>query len=209
VTDNLVGAQLAGLSLDLLQVEIARGHDGLLRGKPEPVLVVGVYLAPKTGVRLVKREIVRLPNPPVMPGNVQPDARRLARIRMGDADRGPVCIVVLGVEEDNGDDVARLYAALERPDAFAFWSERAGLEAPGHIAELFAAGEQIAHPRPMATWLDGHHIADTCQGDDWVGASVVVLPGEGRVHTDMRFHLVSADKKNDWTARARVRFRAA
>jgi hypothetical protein len=53
--------------LEVAALEIARGHDGLLKGRPEPVLLVGVYMRDANAIHLLGRSLHRFRVPGPMP----------------------------------------------------------------------------------------------------------------------------------------------
>lgn len=180
-------------------LEIARGHDGFLRGVPEPVIVAGLFAVTGRAARLAARAVWRFETPGELPCAVEPAEPAAIDARVGDA---PSVLLALAVEDDGGGDVELLYAALERADALALWPRDGVVPGPLAIDELATEPAAWRTPRRVELLLDGAHAAERCAGDDWVDAAALVLsPGRG----EHRIHLVSPDGRNDWTALATVR----
>ncbi|WP_165374399.1 MULTISPECIES: hypothetical protein [Sorangium] len=209
------------LRLGITALELASGHDGLLRGAPEPVLLVAAYLlfppdpgapppAPPTpgapaGLTLPRplgRTLVRFSAPrgrfPAVLTLRGPLSFK-ARARARENDR--ILLLVLAVEEDSGKEVERLYAHLADAKHLRLWDLDAPVPAPSTLAELIAAPYLQGHAAPVRVGVldDGGDLRDTCRGDDFVGASAALV-STSRHEDALRFHVVSADGRNDWTA---------
>lgn len=183
--------------LDLLRLEIARGHDGLLQGKPEPVVALGLYVVEPGATRLVVRALWRF-HPahrlPAAVGAIEPtlvDGGKLPK-----AARGWV-VVAAALEEDGGGDLGRLFAALERPAGLHFVTEDGGAE---HGVDDVLARPSPTVPRPVHLLIDGVDAGATCASDDWVGAAVVGYSARGPSRGDLRLHFSAGSRRNDWTA---------
>ncbi|WP_437722130.1 hypothetical protein [Sorangium sp. So ce861] len=206
------------LRLDITALELASGHDGLLRGAPEPVLLVAAYLLfppdpgappPAPGApaglappRPLGRTLARFSAPQgrfpavlTLRGPLSFKARARAR----DDDR--ILLLVLAVEEDTGKEVERLYAHLADAKHLRLWDLDAPVPSPSTLAELIAAPYLQGHAAPARVGVldDGGDLRDTCRGDDFVGASAALV-STARHEDALRFHVVSADGRNDWTA---------
>src|SRR5688572_25110651 len=87
-------------------LEITRGHDGLLRGKPEPVLLLAVYrMAEVGGAMLVGRLLRRMrveQAPPCVLDVPSAELRYDTRLRGNER----FALLLLAVEEDDGGGVA-------------------------------------------------------------------------------------------------------
>jgi len=186
--------------VELCALEIAKGHDGLLRGAPEPVILLGAYLVGPSSARLVARAACRSETPARIPGTVKPrsDDQIDARI-----DREPgLHVVVLGlaVEEDNGAGVQSLFADLERAEQLTMWPRDSTIPTPVQIDEIPGDGDEWLQPRRVHLSFDGQEMSSRCVGDDWVDASALVLP-TGSIHAvHPRMHFCAEDGRNDWTA---------
>ena len=192
------------LDVNLTGVELRSGHDGLLRGHPEPVILWAALALVPSGaglLQVVRRELkasggypcrVPIANPALLQVKLPPGCARLL-------------LLGLAFEEDNGADVKRLGAELANTGQ---WSVRAGdsrMAAPFRLHEL-ALMPVHEPPDAHAVRLSLHDedVADLCHGDDWVGGSMVLLPGDrGVTRWSMRF--TSDDRRNDWLAQLAVR----
>lgn len=176
-------------------LEVARGNDGWLRGHPEPVLLLAAgRLGPK-GPLLESRHIARFPTPEVIPTTALPlDQLRLTADHRGA--RSTFFLFALALEHDSGDDIARLYGALESPERWGLVPHGSDPE-PFDLAEACSRlGGAVTRVEPM---LDGEHLA--LEDDDIVGSAFLSAPTHESRRSTVRFHFLSADEKNDWTAR--------
>jgi hypothetical protein len=188
--------------IDLEALEIAQGHDGFLRGEPEPVIVVGLYsrLAGKTTV--IARGVVRFARPDRIPTSVPPDAARCAEHELKAerhvAPSEEFFAILCALEEDNGAGVRRAYELLGDPETLLCYRSEGepdpvsiALPSPLGIASGAFAIELLAGDRP---------VAEEVKGDDWVGSAFVALESAWSSHRP-RFR----SEKNDWTALVRSR----
>jgi hypothetical protein len=207
----MTGAKVK-FSIDAL--ELARGHDGPLRGAPDPVLMMGVYSVargPLTGpsapsvptgtVRLLDRRWLRVPVQNSFPCRVAVDdaAAPLVAVPSGHA----VGLLLVALEEDGGKDLQRIYGLLERPDGWVTWWSDAREPDPHGLAETFmhlASTSAEAHGQSVRVLLDGLDPATTCKDDDYIGSYVAAMNAVARGRWTARAHVVSRDGKNDWTA---------
>lgn len=190
------------------ELEIALGHDGLLRGSPEPVLLVGVYGVDATGVSTCGRFLYRFERPGGLPSKVAPLERSNESVVVPQSEGARVVVVVLAVEEDSGRGLQTLYAELERGEVIVAWDEQSAGLAPVHLSELTAGGfaAEVAHRIHLV--FENRDPSKELRGDDWIGAGLVwapLEPGLGR----HRLHFVSPDGRNDWTAELELVIRHA
>jgi hypothetical protein len=182
-------------------LEIARGHDGLLAGSPEPVVLVGVLSCGDGRAILRARHIFRFQTPRSLPITLR--VRDPARLACScDAGERSFAVVVIGLEADSGSDVGRLYGALERPERFSAWPEGEALPDPQPLERCGDPHPRV--PTPVQLLADGENL-ERMADDDWVGACVIAVPAHERWTSDVRFSLLSPDRSNDWTARARIK----
>jgi hypothetical protein len=101
----------------------------------------------------------------------------------------------VAMEEDSGADIQRLYAELEHEEKLQF------LETSDDPRALYLE-EILTHP---STWeqshevdllLDGERFDQGCSKDKWIAAGLF----SATHRSTQRVHLVSGDKRNDWTA---------
>ncbi|MBI5499971.1 MAG: hypothetical protein HY907_06990 [Deltaproteobacteria bacterium] len=184
-------------------VELARGHDGFLRGKPEPALLFAAWSVGPTSARLLGRALRLLPVRTPFPCTTVPDEALLLRAASPPGhDR--VALLVAALEVDAGTDVKWLYAALGDPDSVSVWFEDSPAPDPHGIAEAARAAPPPGASRPVRLLRGRVNVEDSCRADQWVGACLLVRP-IGSAPTEERLRVVSADRRNDWTACLRLR----
>ena len=198
----------ATASVDLASVEFACGHDGLLRGEPEPVIVAGLYQIVDHAAELVGRGLIRLCPTGSFPSTLTwadttPLMSGRARTQPGDQ----LVLLACALESDAGDDVEALYADLSESGAFRVWPADAldaVVPAPVTLVELAPSEASPLGPR-VHVIRRGVDLRDGCPADDFVGAcAVAVAAARGADHA-LRLRFVSTDGLNDWTAVARLR----
>jgi len=193
-------------------LEIARGHDGLLRGAPDPVLITAVYAtrAAEEAV-LLARSFKRLRPDAPFPSEcgLSGAERSLAAVSVP---RGSEHLLVLiaAVEEDSVGDIAEVFAALSDTETLSLWrpsdhapEPRALGDAARHLASVVAASA------PEASRVEVLHagvgLHDRLRLGAWIGAGAVALSLLGeRPPLSWRMRFASADARNDWTARVEV-----
>ncbi len=185
-------------------LEVARGHDGLLRGRPEPTLLLGLGVTTPAGPLLVTRNVVRFGTVPAIPATSLP--REVVRLT-ADHDGSPVSffLLALAFEEDGGDDVSAIFGALEAPVRWSVCSRGAPVLEPLDIAEASAAFG--ARPVVVEPMLDGGPVSS--ESDELVGATFLVMATDKPRRGVVRLHFVSDDGRNDWTARVFVTVRSS
>lgn len=184
------------LELAIPRLEMARGHDGLLRGEPEPVLLLGVFYTDGESLRPLGRTHVRFSPRGVYPLVVAPDAAgTIAAPVIPSApphERERLVVLAIAVEEDGGEDVARLYAALENGGTFAAWARDEVEPLPRPLSDAFA--EPVTRVYLLE---DGRDLRAGCTSDELIGAAVVTFPvARGR----QEFRVPFASERNDWLA---------
>ena len=191
------------ISVFLDAVELARGHDGFLRGKPEPALVFAAWSVGRSSARLLGRALRRLAVQGPFPCIALPqDAELLRAASSFDHDR--VALLAAALEVDDGTDLGRIYAALGDQQAVSVWFDDAPAPDPHPIADAARLLDPARAPGPVRLLRDRADVEDSCRGDQWVGASLLVRPiGAGA--TEERLRVASRDQRNDWTACLRLR----
>jgi hypothetical protein len=197
-----VGPSVATLRLDSL--EIARGHDGLLRGSPEPAVLLALYGCRPGRAALLDRRVVRFGTPRALPCTLRPAESVVMAPMLGEGDVHALAIAI-GLEVDGGGDVERLFGALEDPDRWAAFEHEDAAGSPRHLEEIAVAC--AGRTARVQLLLAGVAIEEG-RSDDVVGASVTSLDAAVRARRDARFGLRSPDGRNDWTSLARVGMRA-
>lgn len=198
------------LSVDLKVLEMTWGHDGPMRGSPEPVVLFAAYLVAKTGAPRVKplgRAIARFAADGPFPSSMQPSAPATITAKLRATNHDRVLVLAVALEEDSGSDVRRVHALFEESARLRFWESDAREPAPVAIGESLVLPTSLP---PFATRVhlmcDEDDLRDSCGGDDWIGAHAVVVE-PSRSEETFRAQFVSADGKNDWTAMLHVAVR--
>ncbi len=183
------------------KLEIARGHDGLFRGGPDPVLVVGVYAAFGLTMRLIGRTLHRFPSKTKFPTEVAPDAPALpAAIVESEVPAFHFVLLAIALEEDGGTDVQRMFGTLEHVDLISLWSTDRSEVEPVPLA-AFPDDPAHAVPRPVELVIDSAAAAGTCTSDKWIGAVCWSVQARAAPSAAMyRLPFLAPDRRNDWTA---------
>lgn len=187
------------LELNLDGLDMARGHDGLLRGAPEPVVIFGIYAVAGKKAALLRREIVAFAAKSRFPSFV---AGRLSTSHsVAHVER--FVILLAALEEDAGDDIQRAYGALESVSRLHVWSHDHDGPEPHALHEL-RSGSGWAMPQRCELEDETGPFSGSCKRDKWVGASAWVSES-AHPSLDLRFHVRSEDRKNDWTVLLEVK----
>jgi len=197
---NAAAGTIRRVRFELSQLEIARGHDGFMRGKPEPVLLAGLYACVDAEATLVARGVFDFERPGPYPAVVTcPGDALTARLRLG-AGRG-LLLLLLAFERDGGADVARVYALLDEPERLQLWSEADAEPAPHALSETRAT-----EATRVNLLLEREPLPKLMKDDDWIGA-VAMWTESSRVDLSPRARFLSRDEMNDWTATFSLRAR--
>jgi hypothetical protein len=193
------------LVLEMRGLEVARAHDGFFRGNPEAVVMVAVY-ALEDAPRIIARALWRFEQPVErLPTTVA--ARRPARPiahPYAIESEAPVLLLAVGMEEDAGVDVRRVYSLLERTAHLHLWDQDEGGSHPSPLS-LQEVAQKLVRPTRVRVLIDSVDLGMTQQPkDDYVGACAVSLV-RARLLADHRMHLTDDEGKNDWTALLKVR----
>jgi len=186
------------VSFEIEALDIALGHDGLLRGSPEPTLLFGLYSVDGDEVATHGRYLFRFERPASLPGKVAARERIKESVVVPWSEAARLVVVALAVEEDSGRGLQTLYAELENGDAIVAWLEDGSSLEPMHVPEL-AAALPSDRPHRIHLLFEDRDPSQQLRGDDWIGAGLVwasLTPGRGR----HRLHFVAPDGRNDWTA---------
>ena len=192
-----LGPSTVQLGLDAL--EIARGHDGLLRGHPEPVVVLCVYAVGAGGatcvLRHVERFLVKRPPPTI----VAPREKAALRHRFTDPKSPCVLVVAAALDEDRGDGVEEVFARMGEPEELSLFTlgEIIPEPRPAHTAALALVEQTGVHEVQL---LFGRELASRAVGgDEWIGACALATRRAKRVRERLRLPFRAKDERNDWT----------
>lgn len=189
------------IRINFEQLELAKGHDGLLRGKPEPALILGVYLVEGERTRLLSRTIMHFGTVNKrFPCTVKRFHSLLPNRAYEHRTHAHFVVLAMAIEEDSGDDVQHLYAILDRTHSITVWSPEAVMPTPRNIHELPLDDQNWWTPYRVHIMVDGHTVSEQCRSDDWVDASLTVISTEIQQVRGHRMHFRSSDDRNDWTA---------
>jgi hypothetical protein len=194
-------AQTHRLLIDVEELEIARGHDGLLRGAPEPVLILAAYLVDETQVRTLGRALHRFAPRRPFPSRVAPDQVRSIAVEI--THHVPIHIVVLALalEEDSSRGVQAAFGAVEHHGALTLWQSSSHDPTPMTLGELTGSDDAWRYPAPVHVLAANRDMAALCDGDKWVaGVAWVMHPSLNPSGGAFRLPFQSADRRNDWTA---------
>ena len=193
--------------LDVAAVEMAAGHDGLLRGMPEPALLLGLYRVGGGPAVLVGRGQIVLQPTGAFPLVVEPPSadRELVRTRISLGTDQCLAILVVALEVDGGRDLARIYAGLQDLAAIRLWEGETVLPSPVPIDEM-ALRAPTSPALVVQAILGEEDLGRTCRDDELVGVCLATRPRRALTE-HVRFPFKSADGRNDWTAVVHVAVR--
>lgn len=193
---------------EVTSLEMASGHDGLLRGAPEPALLLAVYrVGGAEAAALVGRaQVVFHPLAGAFPAVARPDGDDgIVKVRAPLDGTQRIALLAVALERDGGRDLAEIYAALSDAGTLRLWEEGTAVPSPVALEEL-AAHVIGPEPRRVHAILAGKDLDASCDDDELVGTCFAVRP-RTRCEEDLRLAFVSADRVNDWTAVLRLSIR--
>jgi hypothetical protein len=193
------------VDLKLECLEVARGHDGFLRGKPDPALLIAAYrINGVVPVSLVGRLFLRAKLIREIPCSVdlgEQELRYDARFAVTER----LVVLVLAAEENSGHGVQALYTALERPEQILLYSALDSVPTPRTLSDW--AGQEWAAPAAPAVevLLPGTSLTDLAGSDQYIAASAISVSSQARCDELWRLPFVAPDQRNDWTLVLRLR----
>jgi len=191
--------------IEIHKLDIAKGHDGFLRGRPEPVVVFGVFLHAPSSLRLLDRKTCRFHRPHRFPGVASPQGALRFDLLLDYETPAVIVCAGFAIEEDSGLDVAEMAAALDRWQRLRF--EPVG-DAPlpsGSLIEWADALLEHDAPRPFDVLIDNTPALERFRHDDWIACSLYAFSGQERRQSNRRMHFTSHDGRNDWSLTLGVR----
>lgn len=190
------------LCVEMRSVELVRGHDGLLRGKPEPVLMVAAYARQPNGLQLMGRALRRPEIGSRYPMKIEMPEPVLFRAAI-QASCHHIVLLTLALEEDDGEGVKRVYGALAKPTALSVWPADAALPEPLALDELSQSLPNAEAGFAANVIVEQEDLRDLCQSDSMIGAQMMTLPTERNRWTRLlRFR--DELGRNDWTAELQI-----
>ncbi|MEM6957680.1 MAG: hypothetical protein AAF645_18445 [Myxococcota bacterium] len=184
------------IRLEVAGLTITRGYDGLLRGDPEPVILLASY-APE-GDRLVATMRLSFAARGPFPVTLEWPGDRRTDVPLEDGTGLPVpeggIVLAVAMEEDSGDDVARIAQALAEPAALKVWS----LDGAKSIHALSGLDPDFASPKRVDLENATGALSLSCRYDKWVSAVGWNAPGSA----SLRFR--SRTGRNDWSLQLRA-----
>jgi len=181
------------------KLEIARGHDGFLRGGPDPVLIAAIYAATSKEIRLVGRSLHKFESKKEFPTEAKPNVVELPAVVIQADAPASFLFVAIMLEEDGGKDVQRLYGAVEHQAMLSAWAMDRTEVDPAPLATI-AATPAFQSPTRVDLLLEGQPVANTCKSDKWIGAVCTALVARSPAARSLyRLPFLAPDRKNDWT----------
>lgn len=189
------------LQISASSLDIARGYDGLLRGKPEPILILAAYVTDGDAIRTLGKSLHRFFPKKPFPSSVEPEERMGLTAHVSVQDNAVrFVILALALEEDGGEDVQGLYGATERPEELSVWPVSSDNPTPLSLSEL-PPSKEWRYPTRTNLLIAGEDAMTRRSSDKWVGCVAWVLPARHRNGVSLyRLPFVSEDGRNDWTA---------
>ena len=188
------------------KLELARGHDGLLRGPPDPVLAIAVYVGDGSTFRILGRSLHRFEPRKPFPSDALPDVHELPAGAIDSASPFRFVVLAVAIEEDGGVDVQRIYGALEHHRMLAVWSPE-HQEMEQLALSAIPDSPTWATPAQVDLLIEGIPLTQSCTSDKLIGAVCWTMSSRADSmptfpHRPSLFRLpfLSADRKNDWTA---------
>jgi hypothetical protein len=205
-----MGRRRRHVRVALTRLEMTRGHDGFLRGRPEPVLLIA-HLRAGGGrpLTLCSRLLIRFAPRGRFPLDAPALGEKEAHSRLGGASTAiDHLLLILAFEENSGVDIQHYHSLVESPDLatqLRVWQSEADVPAP---VPLPAAAHWSAGPHRVRL-LDATRnrgvgdAADACRSDTLVDAAVVPLSTQSGREA-FTIPLRSDDERNLWSARVAV-----
>jgi hypothetical protein len=191
--------------LTLETLEVARGHDGFLRGKPDPALLVAAYRSNgTTPASLVARLSLRVRLEGGIPCSVELGPRELRYdARFAASER--LVVLVFAVEENSGEGLARLYAAFENPGQLLLYNSGESVPNPLTVDEWSRPECRAPSAHPVEVLFAGAALENISESDQFIAASAFSVACQARADESWRLPFVGRDERNDWTLLLRTR----
>ncbi|MBT8496456.1 MAG: hypothetical protein KJO07_25640 [Deltaproteobacteria bacterium] len=193
------------LELEVGKLEVVLGHDGFMRGHPEPVIAVAAYQLRGDALELVSRSLTHYAMTDPAPRWLVPrEAAKVERHRV-DGEQ-PLLVLVVAMEEDDKDHVVQLYSELMHVHDLVVWDMGLGDAVPLSLADLPAGRTEMFAGQVGLRTSSGPPI-DWATRDDYVGSAAFWLRPRKKMRRQVDCHLESRDGRNQWTVRVGVGLR--
>lgn len=189
--------RLPRLDVSLERVEIAAEHDGPLRGRADPCIVVGCFLlGDERTEHLLGRAIYRVELVEDAPCELV-RKERLLHVPVHHEDiPARVALLVLAFEENGGTDVNAAYRDLAEHERLLVWWPHELIPNPTRLAEFSPPARGVSDP--VHVLLDRRPLAESSD-DSLVGASLAVVEFSTTLDERVvRPRARSPDGLNDW-----------
>jgi hypothetical protein len=183
------------LKVHMRHLEVARGHDGFLRGKPEPVVVLGAFAVSELGVRCVLRTVQRFRLSSAPPCNATASDGPHRVQLTGDS---ALLLVAAALEDDGGGDHDKLYTGFERIASILVFDTDTPVPAPESL-EVATRARMGKAGHAVGLLFDDVVVEHTVVKDTWIGAALASVSAEGARGANVRLPLRAEDGRNDWT----------
>ncbi len=201
-------------TIQLQQLEIRRGHDGLLRGDPEVVLLVFAYALPEMTAAGEKpgdepgqgserntlpsllAERVDVPAKSPFPTTATLDHT----FEVTTQSDGAIALLLVAMEEDNGDDIARIQQTLQSGRGIRLWPDKNGKD--GNAESTLLGALPWKAPTACDIETPSGALSVSCGWDDWIAAAAWradTFPSDS-----IEVPFVSRNGKNDWRLRVKL-----
>lgn len=184
---------------------MARGHDGLLRGKPEPALLVAAYRTNGAlPASLVGRVLLRAQLVSEVPCTVELGGRELrydARFAVNER----ILVLALAVEEDSGEGVQALYSAFETPRQFLLYGASESIPSPLGLDEWAQSECRAPSACSVEALFGGQNFDGIAGSDQFISACAFSVSTQASADEAWRLPFVARDARNDWTLVLRMR----
>ena len=204
MTHPLYGSsnQRQALQVVIQTLELAKGFSGWFHRRVEPAVMLGCYAVSPRHIRPIGRCLARFHPKGDFPETTSPHDPKTSAVTASITSDSPIQVVVLAiaVEIDGGQDLQRLYGALDNPEALSVWAKSSETPSPYALRELGTDPSSWTYPTRCHLLVNGSDCAQAADSDKWIGAKawVVTIADAGTSH--VRLHFQSADAANDWTA---------
>ncbi len=168
------------------------GHDGFLRGKPEPALLVALYRTNGAlSASLVGRLLVRAQLKSDMPCTVELGERELLYdARFAVTER--ILVLALAVEEDSGAGVEALYAAFETPAEFLLYGGSEAIPSPIGLDEWARNECRAPAACSVEVLFGGEKLEEIARSDEFISATAFSVSTQTRADEAWRLSVRGA-----------------